>query len=109
MDERSRGSQRRSATLSVAVASPGISAGCCPDGDRGVVPRPALFDLLSEGARVTLLSAPAGSGKTVLVCSWIASAGLADRVAWVAVGRNERDAQRFWLSVLDALRATDAG
>jgi len=71
-----------------------------------VVVRPELFGLLSaDGGRgVTLLSAPAGSGKTVLLRSWIDNAGLRDRVAWVSVERDERDAQRFWLSVIAELR-----
>ena len=71
------------------------------------VPRPALFELLSSAGRgqVTLVSAPAGSGKTVLLRSWIAEAGLHDRAAWVSVERGERDAQRFWLSVIEGLRA----
>ena len=34
---------------------------------------------------------------------------MADRVAWVPVGRDERDPQRFWLAVLDALRQTVPG
>jgi LuxR family maltose regulon positive regulatory protein len=57
---------------------------------------------------VTVVSAPAGSGKTVLR-SWIAGAGLAGRAAWVAAGREERGSQRFWLSVLRALRQTGPG
>ncbi|HEX6521099.1 MAG TPA: hypothetical protein VF070_13995 [Streptosporangiaceae bacterium] len=36
-------------------------------------------------------------------------AGLAGRAAWVPIGRDERDPQRFWLSVLGALRRTSAG
>jgi LuxR family maltose regulon positive regulatory protein len=39
-------------------------------------------------------AAPAGSGKTVLLRSWISGAGLAGRAAWVPVGRGERDPQR---------------
>ena len=74
-----------------------------------VVRRPGLFDVLSGAGRVTEVSAPAGSGKTLLLRSWIAAAGLADRAAWVAVPREEPDAQRFWLSVLGALRDTAAG
>ena len=58
---------------------------------------------------MTVVSAPPGSGKTVLLRSWIGEAGLADRAAWVPVGRDERDPQRFWLSVLSALRQTSAG
>jgi LuxR family maltose regulon positive regulatory protein len=58
---------------------------------------------------VTVVSAPPGSGKTVLLRSWTTEAGLAESVAWVPVGGDERDPQRFWLSVLGALRQTTAG
>src|SRR5262249_38121350 len=51
----------------------------------------------------------AGSGKTVLLRSWISWAGLAEQAAWVPAGRGERDPQRFWVSVLAALRQTAAG
>ena len=64
---------------------------------------------LAAGARVTLLSAPAGSGKTSLLRSWSAEPDVEERVAWVTVGRRERDPQRFWLALLDALRATRPG
>jgi LuxR family transcriptional regulator, maltose regulon positive regulatory protein len=75
----------------------------------GVVSRPGLFRLLGGAGRVTEVSAPAGSGKTLLLRSWIAETGLAERAAWVAVQGEERDPQRFWLSVLGALRDTAAG
>ena len=70
------------------------------------VPRHALFERLSRDGPggVTLVSAPAGSGKTVLLRSWIDHAGLGDHVAWVSVERDERDAQRFWLTVVEQLR-----
>jgi len=68
---------------------------------KGIVARPELWDRLDGTARVTVVSAPPGSGKTVLLRSWIDQAGLAGRVAWVPVGRDERDPQRFWLTVLD--------
>jgi len=66
-----------------------------------------LFQVLSAGLAggITLVSAPAGSGKTVLLQSWIEAAGLGERTAWVSVERDERDAQRFWLSIVEALRA----
>jgi LuxR family transcriptional regulator, maltose regulon positive regulatory protein len=75
----------------------------------GLVGRPGLFERLGAAGRVTEVSAPAGSGKTLLVRSWIAERGLAGRAAWVPVPGDERDPQRFWLSVLGALRATAAG
>jgi LuxR family transcriptional regulator, maltose regulon positive regulatory protein len=75
----------------------------------GVVPRRALFARLAEAERVVQVSAPAGSGKTVLLRSWVAMAGLAGHVAWVTVDREKRDARGFWIAVADALRGTAAG
>ena len=74
-----------------------------------VVARRGLFGRLAEPARVMVVSGPPGSGKTVLLRSWIGQAGLGDCAAWVAAGRDERDPQRFWLSVLGALRQTWRG
>jgi LuxR family transcriptional regulator, maltose regulon positive regulatory protein len=79
-----------------------------PVGGHGspLIARRGLLERLSTGgpAGVTLVSAPAGSGKTVLLRSWIDEAGLADHVAWVTVERGERDPQRFWLAVVERLR-----
>ena len=71
--------------------------------------RTGLFERLGASARVTVVSAPPGSGKSVLLRSWIGEAGLMDSAGWVSVGRDDRDPQRFWLSVLGALRQTSAG
>jgi len=89
-----------------SAAGPGMVAGASAD---GVVARPGLFEVLGGSARVTMVSGPPGSGKTVLLGSWISAAGVGDCAAWVAAGRDERDPQRFWLSVLGALRRTTAG
>jgi LuxR family transcriptional regulator, maltose regulon positive regulatory protein len=72
-----------------------------------LIAREGLFDRLTAAGPggVILVCAPAGRGKTVLVRSWIGAADLKDRVAWVSVERGERDAQRFWLSLIDALAA----
>lgn len=75
----------------------------------GIVARRELFELLGDAQRVTVLCAPAGSGKTSLLRSWIGKMGLDESVAWVTVTREEEDPQRFWLSVLRALRGTGAG
>jgi LuxR family transcriptional regulator, maltose regulon positive regulatory protein len=75
----------------------------------GIVSRPRLSERLGAAQRVTVVSAPPGSGKTVLLRSWITEAGLAESVAWVSAGGDERDPQRFWLSVLGALRQTTSG
>jgi LuxR family transcriptional regulator, maltose regulon positive regulatory protein len=74
-----------------------------------VVDRRALFDQLAGARRVTQITAPPGSGKTMLLRSWIGEAGLAKCAGWVSVQRQERDAQRFWISVIEALGATAPG
>lgn len=73
----------------------------------GVVARETLYARLSAGvaAGVTLVAAPPGSGKTVLLRAWIDAERLRSRTAWVQVERHERDAQRFWLSVVERLRS----
>jgi LuxR family maltose regulon positive regulatory protein len=69
-----------------------------------MISRGGLYERLGARA-VTLISAPAGSGKTVLLRSWIAEARRRHRVAWVSVERDEVAAQSFWLSVVRELRA----
>ncbi len=86
-----------------AAGSPAASA------IRDVVARPGLFRLLARAGRVVQISAPPGSGKTYLLRSWIGEAGLAACVAWVPVQGEERDPQRFWLSVVGALQGTASG
>jgi LuxR family maltose regulon positive regulatory protein len=75
----------------------------------GLVERPRLFEALDRGTkrRVTLVSGPAGSGKTLLVASWLRRRQ-PGRVASVSVARGERDAMRFWAAVTEALRACGA-
>jgi LuxR family transcriptional regulator, maltose regulon positive regulatory protein len=50
-----------------------------------VVSRRELFGRLGSAGRVTDVSAPPGSGKTMLLRSWIGKPGLAERAAWVGV------------------------
>ncbi len=69
------------------------------------VARPRLDDLLARGAdaRLTLVSAPAGFGKTTLLAGWL-RAGPADRpTAWVSLDERDRDATVFWSYVLHAV------
>src|ERR1700759_465461 len=75
----------------------------------GIVSRRGLFERLGSAARVTQISAPAGTGKTFLLRSWLFESGLADSAAWVQVQDGEQDPQQFWISVLDALRDTIIG
>ena len=86
-----------------ALGGPDAVAGGGRRGPGPLVLRRQLFARLAGAGRVTLVSAPAGSGKTLLLRSWIAQAGLTGRAAWVTVARDEHDGQRFWGSVTDAL------
>jgi hypothetical protein len=54
--------------------------------------------------KVTTISASAGSGKTSLLRAWAGRPGLAHRVAFVPVRRDEQDAPAFWLALLNAVR-----
>jgi LuxR family maltose regulon positive regulatory protein len=64
-----------------------------------------LAALGSAAARkVTIISAPAGSGKTSLLRAWADSPDQPHRLAVVQVRRDQLDAQDFWLALLDAVR-----
>ena len=61
----------------------------------GVVVRRELFERLNRAGRVTEVSGPAGSGKSVLLRSWIDETGLAEHAAQVSVQDEDRDPQRL--------------
>ena len=64
-----------------------------------------LAALDSAAARkVTIISAPAGSGKTSLLRAWADRPGQPYRLAIVQVRRDQHDAQDFCLAVLQAVR-----
>jgi LuxR family transcriptional regulator, maltose regulon positive regulatory protein len=54
--------------------------------------------------KVTIISAPAGSGKTSLLRAWADRQDQPRRLAVVQVRRDQLDAQDFWLGLLDAVR-----
>jgi LuxR family transcriptional regulator, maltose regulon positive regulatory protein len=74
------------------------------------VPRQRLFELLDVGVRgpVTLVSAQAGAGKTVLLSSWAASARLPGPMAWLSLEVEDDDPTRFWTNLLATLRRSGA-
>ena len=54
--------------------------------------------------RVTIISAPAGSGKTSLLRAWADRPGQPHQFAVMQVQRDQHDAQQFWLALLDTVR-----
>jgi LuxR family transcriptional regulator, maltose regulon positive regulatory protein len=54
--------------------------------------------------KVTIISAPAGSGKTSLLRAWASGPGQPRRLALLQVQRDQQDAQQFWLALLSTVR-----
>lgn len=71
------------------------------------VPRARLLTLLTPTAQptVTLVCAPAGAGKTVLLAGW---AQEHPDAAWLSLDSDDNDDQRFWSAVCDALTRSPA-
>ncbi len=80
-----------------------------PSPRRDVVARPRLAGMLERvaGPPVTLVSAPAGFGKTSLLAAWVSTrpdtSGGEHPVAWVSLDGRDRQATSFWTYVLLAL------
>jgi LuxR family transcriptional regulator, maltose regulon positive regulatory protein len=71
-----------------------------------LIDRGDLLAALDHAAaqKVTIISAPAGSGKTSLLRAWADRPGQQRRLAVVQVQRDQHDAQQFWLALLSAVR-----
>jgi LuxR family transcriptional regulator, maltose regulon positive regulatory protein len=71
-----------------------------------LIDRGDLLSALDRAAArtVTIISAPAGSGKTSLLRAWADRQGDRRRLAILQVQRDQQDAQQFWLALLDAVR-----
>ena len=69
------------------------------------VPRPRLLEMLEEGldGRVTLLSAPAGYGKTILLSQWLRSREADGAFAWVSLDEQDDDPIRLWRHIVESL------
>jgi LuxR family maltose regulon positive regulatory protein len=74
-----------------------------------LVPRDRLARRLDEGQarRLTLLSAPAGFGKTTLLADWLHRRGLT--AAWVSLDVGDNEPRRFWSYVIAALATIKSG
>ena len=77
---------------------------------RGLLDREDLLQRLDRAVtkRVTIVSAPPGSGKTSLLRAWTDRSSKIRRVPFVSVDRDQQDAQRFWSAVLGAVRSSAA-
>jgi LuxR family maltose regulon positive regulatory protein len=75
-----------------------------------VVVRKRLLGTLDAGVRCPrmLLSAPAGAGKTILLCSWVQTRRLPGPVAWLSLDEDDNDASRLAADMLSALRGGGA-
>ena len=76
-----------------------------------LVHRAALLDALSAGRcrKLTLLSAPAGWGKTTLLAQWALGAGEDQRFGWLSLDRSDNDPVWFWMYVVAALQKVSPG
>jgi LuxR family transcriptional regulator, maltose regulon positive regulatory protein len=72
----------------------------------GLVPRDRLHATLMSGdpRRLTLVEAPAGSGKTTLTAQWQASELEQRPFAWLSLDESDNDPSQFWTYVVEALR-----
>jgi LuxR family maltose regulon positive regulatory protein len=73
----------------------------------GLVRRPRLEEQISQGlcGPFTLISAPAGFGKTTLVSSCIANCGMS--VAWLSLDKDDNQTERFLSYLVAALQGAD--
>ncbi len=83
-----------------------------PAASHALIPRPRLMALLDTCPRrpLTLVSAPAGFGKTTLLSQWVQALPQESiPVAWVSLEEQENDPVRFWSYVLTALDRVQPG
>ena len=81
----------------------------------GAVPRTSLLERLNAGflqeggflRKLTLVSAPAGYGKTTLVAEWLGGIGLS--TAWLSLDETDNDPSRFMAYLIAALGSIHPG
>ena len=82
-----------------------------PEMRDSLVPRAGLIDALEgrPATRLTMVSGPAGAGKTTLVLQWHAATRAEYRFAWLSLDREDSDLVRFWGLVIAALGQVHPG
>ena len=88
--------------LNVGLVATKLRPPTLPD---ALVERARLDDILDTGvaahARLVLVSAPAGSGKSTLVASWLARRP--EAAAWLQAEESDDDPGRFWAYLVEAI------
>ena len=77
----------------------------------GLVSRPRLVERLDQGTerKLTLVSAPAGFGKTTLLAEWVAAAPASERsTAWISLDQSDNDPALFWSYFIAALQTVQS-
>lgn len=79
-----------------------------PQTTPALVSRPHLFQHLNAGLvrKLTLVSAPAGFGKSTLVTGWLAETG--QTAAWLSLDQGDNDPVRFWTYVIAAIQTVNS-
>jgi ATP/maltotriose-dependent transcriptional regulator MalT len=75
------------------------------------LPRERLTDMLRQGSggrRLTLIAAPGGYGKTILLSSWVETEQQRP-VAWVSIDERDNDPVVLWAHIIEALRRVSSG
>jgi len=99
--------------MSVGVTSPLLETKFhLPTRRRGLVARSRLNEGLRRAGEsaLTLVSAPAGFGKTTLLTDWLTSAPPDGRIAsWLSLDKSDNDPALFWAYFVAALRTAAPG
>jgi LuxR family maltose regulon positive regulatory protein len=67
--------------------------------------RPRLLEHLggASNRRITLVSAPAGYGKTTLLAQWLQAGDTGLSIAWISLDEQDNDPVRLWRHIVEAL------
>jgi LuxR family maltose regulon positive regulatory protein len=75
-----------------------------------IVSRSHLIDQLNAGLsrKLALISAPAGFGKSTLLCAWAQQSQPKVRIAWLSLDEEDNDLTRFLIYFVSALQTIDS-
>jgi LuxR family transcriptional regulator, maltose regulon positive regulatory protein len=78
-----------------------------PRAHPGMVQRARLAELLDAATTraLTVVTGPAGAGKTTLMSSWLHERSGPETIAWFAVDRTDARPAQFWAGTIDAILA----